>query len=71
MILKNKTGFRIPCIYFSVLKLTCFIPSDVLQKNSAKETKAGSEVKAEMVSGWKKGEFVKLLRLTSTKGIEK
>lgn len=38
----------------SVLKLTCFIPSDVLQKNSAKETKAGSEVNVEMASGCKK-----------------
>ena len=54
-------------ICWCVLKLTCFIPSDVLQKNSAKETKAGSEVNIEMASGCKKRqeEIVKLYRLPS------
>lgn len=36
------------------LKLTSFIVSDVLQKNSAKEMSAGSEVKLEMASGCRK-----------------
>lgn len=51
---ENKLVSQYSHIDFCVPGLTCFISSDGLQKNSAKESNAGSDVKAEMVSACKK-----------------
>lgn len=58
------------------VKLTCFIPSDALQKNSAKETRAGSEVNVEMASGCRnthrgKCKMTYLFRPKHIKGMQK